>query len=84
MPERSDRTAWPLVALAHRKGQALTPVQIQKALFVLGRELPTVVRPRFYSFKPYNYGPFGAVYHDSKRWQRLGFIRRACYGSACS
>jgi uncharacterized protein len=59
------RQEWLLLALAHRKGQPMTPVQIQKAMFLMGTEAKQFVGTEFYKFVPYNYGPFDAdVYHD--------------------
>jgi hypothetical protein len=61
----TTRHEWLLLALAHRNGQPMTPVQIQKAMFLMGMEAKKLVGPGFYQFVPYNYGPFDAnVYHD--------------------
>jgi DNA-binding PadR family transcriptional regulator len=61
----TTRQEWLLLALAIREGQPMTPVQIQKAMFLLGTEAKQLVGPKFYKFVPYNYGPFDAdVYHD--------------------
>ena len=61
----TTRQEWLLLALAHRNGQPMTPVQIQKAMFLMGMEAKQLVGPGFYKFVPYNYGPFdGNVYHD--------------------
>jgi hypothetical protein len=43
----------------------MTPVQIQKAMFLMEAEAKQFVGHGFYKFVPYNYGPFDAnVYHD--------------------
>lgn len=61
----TSRQEWLLMALAHRKGQPMTPAQIQKAMFLMAAEAPHLVGQGFYNFVPYNYGPFDAnVYHD--------------------
>jgi hypothetical protein len=61
----TTRQEWLLLALAHRNGQPMTPVQIQKAMFLMGMEAKQLVGIGFYKFIPYNYGPFDAdVYHD--------------------
>jgi hypothetical protein len=61
----TTRQEWLLMALAHRNGQPMTPVQIQKAMFLMGMEAKQLVGSGFYKFVPYNYGPFDAnVYHD--------------------
>jgi DNA-binding PadR family transcriptional regulator len=61
----TTRQEWLLMALARRNGQPMTPVQIQKAMFLMGMEAKQLVGSGFYKFVPYNYGPFDAnVYHD--------------------
>ena len=61
-----SRADWTLLAISFAKGRGLSPVQLQKALFLLGRELPGEVGPNFYNFIAYNYGPFDrAVYTDA-------------------
>jgi hypothetical protein len=61
-----DRKDWTLLALASANGEPLTPVQLQKSLFILGREMPEQVGEDFYEFSPYDYGPFCAdVYADA-------------------
>lgn len=58
------RTDWLLLALGFSTG-GLTPVQLQKVLFLLGERRKNVVGPDYYTFKPYNYGPFSqAIYSD--------------------
>jgi hypothetical protein len=62
------------VLLAAADGQPYTPVQIQKAAFLISRNLPDVVNegPSF-SFGAYDYGPFdAAVYSEAERLQDLG------------
>lgn len=57
-----NRKYWTLVALSEAGPEGLTPVKLQKALFLVGKELA----PRnFYQFKAYHYGPFDSrVYSD--------------------
>jgi len=60
------RSWWLLLALRAAGEQGLTPVQLQKALFVLGARRPQDVAEDFYSFQAYHYGPFdAAVYWDA-------------------
>lgn len=41
----------------------MTPVQVQKSLFLVGKKLEQ--EGDFYTFKPYDYGPFSkTIYHD--------------------
>jgi hypothetical protein len=59
---------WTLLGLAAARGQSLQPVHLQKALFLLGRELTLdqLRVDRFYQFEPYDYGPLcSAVYADA-------------------
>ena len=59
---------WTLLALAAANGQPLSPLQLQKILFLLSQNLSSEVGPHFYHFIPYNYGPFDAsVYSDAER-----------------
>ena len=52
-----------LVALYACSGAVLGPVQIQKLLFLIDKEIPELVGGPFFDFQPYNYGPFDkAVY----------------------
>jgi uncharacterized protein YwgA len=55
-----------LVMLATAGGGEFTPVQIQKALFLLDREAADLFdQGERYHFRPYDYGPFDrAVYDD--------------------
>lgn len=62
-----DRRDWNLLVLAAAKGEPLSPVQLQKSLFLIAKNLESAVGPGFYDFQPYNYGPFDAlVYADAR------------------
>jgi len=50
----TTRQEWLLIALAHRRGEPMTPVQIQKAMFLMDAEAKHFVGPGFYKFVPYN------------------------------
>jgi hypothetical protein len=55
-----------MLTISLARGRGLSPVQLQKVLFLLGKKLPQEVGPNFYDFQPYNYGPFdSAVYSDA-------------------
>ena len=70
------RESWTLLALAAADGGALSPVQLQKSLFVLQKEMPAAVGTEFYQFKPYNYGPFdGAIYTDAEKLAEQNLTR---------
>jgi uncharacterized protein len=57
-----------LAALAPAKGAAHTPVQVQKLLFLLDKNLPHPEGP-YFQFEPYHYGPF-----DKKVYQVLEIL----------
>jgi hypothetical protein len=68
-----------LAILAASQGRPLTPVQIQKATFLVTRHFPGLIRhgPR-YNFTPYDYGPFDqAVYTDAQLLARAGHVEIA-------
>ena len=70
-----ERHDWLLLVLAAADGKPLSPVQLQKALFLVGYGLSDVVGPDFYSFQPYDYGPFdGAIYQDALDQEREGLV----------
>lgn len=57
------RQEFVLLALAGADGQSFTPVQVQKLLFILDRNIGAVVNGSGFNFQPYHYGPFDkAVY----------------------
>ena len=72
-----DKKDWLLLVIAAAKGESVSPVQLQKALFLVGR---TVDRHQlrcksFYDFRPYDYGPFDSnIYRDAERLQEEGSI----------
>ena len=54
---------WTLLVIAEAYGESLSPVQLQKALFLIGENLTL---EGFYRFDPYDYGPFcKTVYSDA-------------------
>ena len=70
------RQDWLLLALSMSPGGVLSPVQIQKALFLFGQEVGGMLGTDFYSFEPYDYGPFdAAVYDDLRRMTNAGQVR---------
>ena len=69
------RRDWALVVIAAAQGESLEPVQLQKALFLIGEELPDDVGDDYYSFRPYDYGPFDqAVYSDAESLAAEGLV----------
>ena len=72
------RQDWLLLALAKSAGGAMSPVQIQKAMFLFGQGAGDSIGTDFYSFQPYDYGPFdAAIYADLRRMAGLGHVRGA-------
>jgi hypothetical protein len=73
-----ERKDWALLAISFAGGRGLSPVQLQKSLFLLGKELPAEVGDGFYDFIPYNYGPFDrAVYVDANKLSEDGLVNIA-------
>ncbi len=77
-----DRANWNLLVLSGADGESLSPVQLQKCLFLLGKAFPDEISGEgFYDFQPYNYGVFDAdVYSDAERMQKKGLTRIAPTG----
>ncbi len=68
---------WMLLVVAAAKGEPLSPVQLQKSLFLLSRNLTPeqLNRDSLYDFQPYDYGPFDrAVYTDAERLEAAGLL----------
>src|SRR6266404_2258486 len=65
--EYLQRKDWTVLVISAAGPTGLSPVQLQKCLFLIGKNLPAEVGEDFYSFIPYNYGPFdAAVYVDAE------------------
>jgi hypothetical protein len=61
-----ERKDWTLLVISAAGTRGLSPVQLQKCLFLIGKNLPDEVGESFYDFVPYNYGPFDqAIYADA-------------------
>jgi len=59
-----DRKETILAAFAAADGASHTPVQVQKLLFLIDREIPDFVGGVHFNFQPYNYGPFDVSLYD--------------------
>ncbi len=69
------RRDWNLLAIASAE-QPMTPVQLQKSLFLIGEQLKDEVGDDYYEFRPYHYGPFDrAVYEDASDLVRAGLVK---------
>jgi uncharacterized protein YwgA len=69
--EKHDFT---MLVLALAKEKGMSPVQLQKSVFLLGKLLPPEVLPNtYYDFRPYNYGPFcNEVYEAARNLEQDG------------
>jgi len=68
---------WTLLVIAAAEGKTLQPVQLQKALFLLGKRLTPQQRQthEFYEFTAYDYGPFDStIYTDAESLEAEGLI----------
>lgn len=66
-----DRENWLLLTIGFGHEKGLTPVQLQKSLFLLGRGFAGQLGEGFYEFTPYNYGPFNAdIYRGAETLQQ--------------
>jgi hypothetical protein len=69
------KSDWMLLAITAAGAKGLSPVQLQKTLFLLGKEMPEAVGSDWYAFEPYNYGPFDRrVYEDAESLARKGEV----------
>jgi hypothetical protein len=72
MPDRTDVL---LAALAASDSRSLTPVQVQKAMFLIAIEAKRLAPEHFYAFEKYNYGPFSTdIYSDLSAFESAEWI----------
>lgn len=65
-----------LAALSSSGGHRYTPVQVQKLMFMVDRELSGLIGAPRFKFRPYDYGPFDKqVYFELDKLARKGFVR---------
>jgi uncharacterized phage-associated protein len=66
---------WTLLAISAAEGEPLSPVQLQKALFLLGQMRADRVGNDFYQFEAHNYGPFSSgIYRDAEALEGDGLV----------
>ena len=64
-----------LMVVAAGQGTPLTPVQLQKSLFLIGERLTESLPKPLYEFEPYHYGPFnGDIYADADDLESQGYL----------
>jgi len=74
-----------LLVIASAKESGLSPVQLQKSLFLLGKAKVPGIPQDFYPFYAYNYGPFHpAVYSDADALAQEGLVMLAPSGQGWS
>jgi uncharacterized phage-associated protein len=72
-----NRRDWVLLTISAAEGRPVSPVQLQKALFLLSRNLKLgqLRTAHFYAFEAYDYGPFAReIYDDAEALEAEGFI----------
>ena len=70
-----SRKDWLLLALSHRDGEPMSPVQVQKTMFLMSEEARERVGDPFYRFTPYDYGPFDSdIYADLEAMEADGWV----------
>ena len=71
------KSDWIAAMMAASEGDPWTPVQIQKSLFLLDREVEEVGEAKLFHFKAYHYGPFdGAIYELLEQFEEKGWVNR--------
>ena len=76
-----NRKDWLFSAIAQAGERGLSPIQIQKAMFLLRMEASEAVGRQFYAFTPYNYGPFSSsIYGDVDLLVASGYVRETNLG----
>jgi len=64
-----------MLVIASSSEEGLSPVQLQKSLFVVAESGSGNLPTDFYQFSPYNYGPFSPeIYDDTDDLAREGLV----------
>ena len=72
-----DRRDILLLVIAAAEGKPLTPVQLQKTLFLIGKASLSGIPAPLYQFEPYDYGPFDAdIYRDAEELASKSLVVR--------
>jgi uncharacterized protein YwgA len=76
-----DKESITLVTIAADPNGGLSPVQLQKSLFIVGKSSLEGLPADYYEFSPYNYGPFTSeVYSITDTLEREGLVRKIIAG----
>ena len=71
-----DKEDFLVMVVAAGKDKPLTPVQVQKSLFLIAQQVPGLPED-FYEFEPYHYGPFNRqIYQDADALRETGMVWR--------
>lgn len=66
---------WLLLGIAAAQGQPVSPVVLQKCLFLLGQKCRNEVGTAFFEFEPYHYGPFSKeIYQTAESLHAEGYV----------
>ena len=73
----SERKDWLIVALSESPTGQLSPVQIQKAMFLFKEGAGSHFdQEQFYNFSAYHFGPFSPdIYYDLEALERRGLVQ---------
>jgi len=70
-----SRKDWLLLVIGAARGELLSPVQLQKSMFLLKEDQGDAVGQYFYEFVPYAYGPFCVdLYRDAEELEQEGLV----------
>lgn len=70
-----DRKDIVLLVIESASDEGLSPLQLQKSIFIIGQSQLTGLPSDFYTFRPYNYGPFcEEIYKDSDTLVEEGMV----------
>lgn len=73
-----DKERITLLVIAANTDGGLSPLQLQKSLFIVGQSGLEGLPADYYGFFPYNYGPFNKeVYSIVDELEGHGFVRKA-------
>ena len=70
------RTDLLLKIIVAAEGEPVTPTQLQKTAFLVGKSFEGCLPSNYYQFRKYDYGPFCVkIYRDAEQLERDGMIR---------